>query len=33
MYSTNYKRGKNVKIKRGGGKRAVKGSQREKIGK
>jgi hypothetical protein len=34
MYTTNYKRGKNAKIKTGGGgKRAMRGSQRGKIGK
>jgi hypothetical protein len=35
MYTTNYKRGKKAKIKRGGvggGKRAVRGSQIGKIG-
>ena len=40
MYTTNYKRGKKAKIKKGGGgggggggKRAIRGSQRGKIGK
>jgi hypothetical protein len=37
MYTTNYKRGKNAKIKRGGveggEKSAIRGSQRGKIGK
>jgi hypothetical protein len=38
MYTTNYKRGKNAKIKRGGGvegggKSAIRESQRGKIGK
>ena len=39
MYTTNYKRGKKGKIKKGGGggggggKRAIRGSQRGKIGK
>jgi hypothetical protein len=35
MYSTNYKGGKNAKMKggEGGGKRAIRGSQRGKVGK